>query len=92
MGEVYAKTPIGCQLECVQPGPESFVYTRNVAPPRAMPDRDPCNKQEDAKKPQPSAHSITVTLRHALAYVSNEDMFCSCADCQCPFACLQQQA
>ena len=92
MGEVYAKTPIGCQLECVQPGPESFVYTRNVAPPRAMPDRDPCNKQEDAKKPQPSAHSITV--RHALVCEQRAYGLLApvCADCLCAFACVEQQA
>jgi hypothetical protein len=67
MGEVFAKTPIGCQLECVQPGPESFMYTRNVAPPRAMPDRDPCNKQEDAKKPQPSANHVIKRAQHVSA-------------------------
>lgn len=55
MGEVFAKTPIVCQLECAQPEKESFIYTRTIEPPRAMPDRDPCNKQEEAKKPQPSA-------------------------------------
>lgn len=51
--EVYAKTPIACQLECAEPDKESFIYTRTVAPPRAMPDRDPCNRPENAKKPQP---------------------------------------
>ena len=52
--EVYAKTPIAMQLECAEPEPQSFIYTRTAAPPRAMPDRDPCNKPENAKKPQPS--------------------------------------
>ena len=57
MGEVYAKTPIACQLECAEPAAESFIFTRKLVPPRAMPDRDPCNRPEDALKPQPSTLS-----------------------------------
>jgi hypothetical protein len=75
MGEVYAKTPIASQLECVEPATESFIYTRKLVPPRAMPDRDPCNRPEDALKHQPST-VCTVLARHlsykrsALAHVS----------------------
>lgn len=60
MGEVYAKTPIACQLECTEPAAESFIFTRKLVAPRAMPDRDPCNRPEDALKPQPSAHGMVL--------------------------------
>ena len=55
IAEVYAKTPITSQLETHDPGSESFIFTRTVVQPRAMPERDPCNKPEDAKKPQVGA-------------------------------------
>ncbi|GFH06208.1 flagellar associated protein, partial [Haematococcus lacustris] len=51
VGETYRKGPVMSQLEVLQPGPDSFIFTRTIAPPRpyatadivARPQRQPDN-------------------------------------------------
>lgn len=53
--ETFKKTPVMAQLETKKPGEESFLHTRTCSPPRATiatMQRDPCNFEENIKKPE----------------------------------------
>lgn len=98
--ETYKKTPVMAQLETKKPGDESFIHTRTSSPPRttiATMQRDPCNFEENFKKPdmeilwprlqdkaaQVAAPCQIITLLHALGdQVASYRLLMQCT---CPF-------
>lgn len=56
INETYKKTPIPCQEETTQPHDHSFIHTRTelqYVTTRRENVRDPCNNEENFKKPKP---------------------------------------